>query len=100
MGRKQPDAWDLYDMYANAAEWCNDYYGADHYKASPARDPRGPASARLVVLRGGAWNSTSKLCRTAARAGEDPRVHDVCFTKDSVGFCCVRKPPPGVMSGK
>ena len=94
VGGKQPNAWGLYDMYGNVAEWCNDGYDPNYYRVSPASNPRGPAKARLVVLRGGAWNSKPPRCRSAARAGEDPRFHDVCFTKDSVGFRCVRKAPP------
>ena len=92
VGGKQPNAWGLHDMYGNVAEWCNDYYAPDYFKASPEKNPRGPAGTRLMVVRGGAWNSSPHWCRSAARGGEDPRVHDVCFTPDSLGFRCVRKP--------
>ena len=91
VGGKQPNAWGLHDMYGNVAEWCNDYYAPDYFKTSPEKNPRGPAGTRLMVVRGGAWNSSPDWCRSAARGGEDPRVHDVCFTPDSLGFRCVRK---------
>jgi len=92
VGLKKPNGWGLYDLYGNVAEWCNDGYDPNYYRTSPARNPAGPPAARLVVLRGGAWNSKPDACRSAARAGEDPKFHDVCFTRDSVGFRCVRKP--------
>ena len=91
VGGKQPNAWGLHDMYGNVAEWCNDYYAPDYYKTSPQESPRGPDRTRLMVVRGGAWNSSPDWCRSAARGGENPRVHDVCFTPDSLGFRCVRK---------
>jgi len=92
VGLKQPNAWGLHDMYGNVAEWCNDYYAPDHYKSGGGDNPRGPGETRLRVVRGGAWNSSANWCRSAARGGENPRVHDVCFTPDSLGFRCVRKP--------
>jgi len=103
VGQKQPNPWGLYDMYVNVAEWCNDWYDPNYYRTSPARNPRGPAKARLVVLRGGSWNSKPRHCRSAARAGEDPRFHDACFPKDTTGFRCVRGNSPtraGHFSGR
>jgi len=89
---RRANPWGLYDMYGNVAEWCNDWYQAD-YAASAQANPRGPAEARLMVLRGGAWNSQADQCRSAWRAGESPRLHDVCFAKDTIGFRCVRSVP-------
>ncbi len=91
--QKKPNKWGLYDMYGNVAEWCNDKYGKDSYKAGPSRNPRGPTTGELVVVRGGAWDSRPDRCRSSWRAGEDPRLHDTCFTKDTIGFRCIRKAP-------
>ena len=100
VGLKQPNAWGLYDMYGNVAEWCNDWYDPNYYRTSPQSSPRGPAKARLVVLRGGSWSSKPHRCRSAARAGEDPRFQDACFPKDTTGFRCVRRAPRADAAGK
>jgi formylglycine-generating enzyme len=93
--QKQPNAWGLYDMLGNVAEWCNDVYDPAYYKMRPDTNPRGPAEGKLRVLRGGAWNSKPEACRPAARLGEYPGFADACFARDAIGFRCVRKPGPG-----
>jgi acetoin utilization deacetylase AcuC-like enzyme/formylglycine-generating enzyme required for sulfatase activity len=96
VGRKKPNAWGLFDMHGNVAEWCNDRYEADYYRTSPAANPRGPTEGEQYVLRGGAWNCSPAACRSARRVGEDPGVADACFARDAIGFRCVRKAPhPG-----
>jgi len=90
VGRKKPNPWGLFDMYGNVAEWCNDYYKEDYYAGSPEHNPRGPSVAKLLVLRGGGWNSPAQQCRSSWRAGESPKFRDICFAKDTIGFRCVR----------
>ena len=91
VGGKKPNPWGLFDMYGNAAEWCNDVYEVDAYKTHPARNPRGPVDGDKYVLRGGGWDSSAVSCRSAARVGEDPGFQDACFARDTIGFRCVRK---------
>ena len=96
VGQKQPNAWGLYDMLGNVAEWCNDVYDEQYYQSSPGDNPRGPADGERYVLRGGAWNCTAEACRCACRVGEDPGFQDACFARDAIGFRCVRRAPsPG-----
>jgi formylglycine-generating enzyme required for sulfatase activity len=93
VAQKKPNAWGLYDMHGNVAEWCNDVYESGYYAKSPEVNPRGPADGEQYVLRGGAWNSRAEGCRSSARAGEEPGFEDACFARDAIGFRCVRRAP-------
>ena len=101
-GKKKPNPWGLYDLYGNVYEWCNDVYDPAYYAASPATDPRGPATTAGLrpppgenrVLRGGAWNSSPDACRAPARFNDAPGITDACFARDTYGFRCIRRLTP------
>jgi len=99
VGRKKPNAWGLFDMHGNVAEWCQDVYMPGYYKASPANNPRGPDDGNEYVLRGGSWKSPADAVRSACRIGENPGFSDACLARDAIGFRCVRKPPPSKDAG-
>ena len=82
-GSFEANAWGLYDMHGNVAEWVWDRYGA--YEDGPATDPAGPEEGALRVNRGGGWNDFAKNLRSAYRASlpEDG-------ASASVGFRVVR----------
>ena len=100
VAEKKPNAWGLYDMHGNVAEWCNDTYGKGYYGESPTDNPRGPDEGEQYVLRGGAWDCSTNACRAARRVGENPGFADACFAQDAVGFRCVRREAAGGSVGR
>jgi phosphate transport system substrate-binding protein len=67
---KQPNAWGLYDMLGNAAEWCWDWSG--EYHGGQVTDPTGPSTGQYHVRRGGGWSSNATLTRAAYRNWHEP----------------------------
>jgi formylglycine-generating enzyme required for sulfatase activity len=70
VGKLQPNAWGLYDMYGNVWEWVQDWYGG--YAAELVTDPLGPASGSSRVIRGGSWYEGAGDCRSAYRGHYAP----------------------------
>jgi formylglycine-generating enzyme required for sulfatase activity len=82
VGSHAPNAWGLYDMHGNVAEWCSDFYDPDYYRKSPKEDPKGPEKGVVPtdydgfyrVIRGGSWLDEGRACRSAYRSRAMP--HD------------------------
>ena len=72
VGSKLPNAWGLYDMHGNAAEWVLDAYESEHYSlletgTSTTEAVAWPKKLFPRVVRGGSWLSVPSDCRSAAR---------------------------------
>jgi formylglycine-generating enzyme required for sulfatase activity len=84
VGGKKPNAWGLFDMHGNVAEWVADGWFADALAATRGASPRvdpvliAPPDSRgrpvrfPHVVRGGSWRDPAPRLRCAARQASEP----------------------------
>lgn len=68
--RVKPNGFGLRNMLGNVAEFCSDWYREDAYSIYPeglVKNPKGPESGEERVVRGGSFQSTADLLRSATR---------------------------------
>ena len=85
---KGASQYGILDIAGNVWEWVGDYYAA--YDPASAgtmtKDPTGPASGDLRVIRGGAWNGAKPAwVRPSFRFSVPPR-----YRTHGIGFRCAR----------
>ncbi len=77
------NGFNLYDMSGNVWEFVSDFYSPTYYKESPAVDPKGPATGKEHVKRGGSFESTwQDNLRISVRQPQEGALF-------KVGFRCV-----------
>jgi formylglycine-generating enzyme len=83
-GSLAANAWGLYDMSGNVAEWCYDKWV--NYGAGPMTNPvTSPTSVTDCVIHGGGFDSEAKYVRVASRGLSNPA--------DTLGFRSARSIP-------
>jgi formylglycine-generating enzyme len=93
VGRGPANAWGLYGMHGNAAEWCLDWYAP--YDPSQTTDPVGPIDGDFRVVRGGANSQLARLLRSANRLSMEPWARNV-----KIGFRVVQADPAPAPTAK
>lgn len=72
VGKKEPNAWGLYDMLGNVWEWCWDLYDEQVYGS-------------YRIFRGGSWAEEARGCGASCRRRSHPT-----FRIDDLGFRLAR----------
>ncbi len=91
VGKKQPNAYGLYDMLGNVSEWVLDRYfdkySPDSVATGPGVEQPLPPNA-LAVARGGFWQSDASGLRVSHRLAQEKDGSDI-----PIGFRCARDHP-------
>ena len=77
MATKEPNAFGLFDMLGNGAEWTWDWYG--DAPSSRVIDPTGPGTGERRVQRGGGYPFGPAKMRAASRGRFEPQSWNTDF---------------------
>ncbi len=75
----------IFHLAGNVREWTQDWYDLGYYAKSPDKNPKGPETGILKVIRGGSWRSFDSDLRVNSRGkgGFALKTH-------GIGFRCAR----------
>jgi formylglycine-generating enzyme required for sulfatase activity len=76
VGHFQPNAFGLYDMHGNAAEWVEDCYNSTYLGAPTDGGAWTRGQCALRVFRGGSWRDNEAALRSANRARANAGLQD------------------------
>lgn len=80
---KEPNAWGIYDMSGNVAEWTRDRHFPISFWQEKS-NPTGSMFGFLRVFKGGSWKDSESDLNLVERDDEDPR-----YWSEGIGFRCV-----------
>lgn len=83
VGSKKPNAWGIYDMSGNVAEWTRDKYFMFSFWVESS-NPTGALMGSTKVYKGGSWKDKEAMQNLTESDDEDPR-----YWSDAIGFRCV-----------
>lgn len=83
VAERKPNAWGIYDMSGNVAEWTRDKYFALSFWIEDS-NPSGALMGSHKVYKGGSWKDSEKNLNLVSRDDEDPR-----YWSETIGFRCV-----------
>jgi formylglycine-generating enzyme required for sulfatase activity len=73
------------NMSGNVREWVADWYAPDYYQNGPIKNPPGPQTGILKVIKGGSWHSFKSDIRPASRG-----KGGFALKTDGIGFRCAK----------
>jgi hypothetical protein len=79
---KKSNAWGIFDMSGNVAEWTKDKYFMFSVWVESS-NPTGAMMGSTKVYKGGSWKDKESLLNLTERDDEDPR-----YWSDAIGFRC------------
>ena len=86
VGTYVPNGYGLFDITGNVWEWCADWFG--EYSVDDLKDPRGPPTGTMRILRGAGWGAMEDQYECAYR-----RTHAPQRCSAQSGFRCVLSLP-------